>query len=177
MKFDFRVRPIEGFTPKIGELISMLDYTRAVTLDDIKDLNQVELDLLVDEESNSIGALLMHIASIEAVHQVVAFENRDFNETELLKWETPLWLGKKAQSEIKNHLLEYYIDELAKTREKTLSLFKSVDDHWLSEEKKWDNGIPHNNYWLWYHVMEDEINHRGQIRILKRMALQKRNLV
>ncbi|QOR67841.1 DinB family protein [Cytobacillus suaedae] len=173
MKLDFRVRPIEGFTPKIGELMSMLEYTRALTLEDIKDLSQVELDQLVDEESNSVGALLLHIASIEAVHQVVAFENRDFNESELLKWETPLWLGQKAQTEIKNQPLEYYIDELTKVREKTLALFKTVDDGWLSVEKKWDNGVPHNNYWLWYHVMEDEISHRGQIRILKRMIFTK----
>ena len=31
------------------------------------------------------------------------------------------------------------------------------------------NGIAYNHYYLWFHVMEDEINHRGQIRSIKRL--------
>jgi len=56
-------------------------------------------------------------------------------------------------------------------REKTLAMLGSKNEEWLFEENNWDNGVSHNNYWLWYHVMEDEINHRGQIRLIKRMLL------
>ncbi|MFK9093966.1 hypothetical protein [Bacillus salipaludis] len=31
----------------------------------------------------------------------------------------------------------------------------------------WDR--PANNYFKWFHVFEDELSHRGQIRIIKKM--------
>lgn len=166
---DFRISSWQGFTEKIGELVSMLEYTRELTLSEVSDLTELELDYLADHGSNTIGSLLLHITSIEFVHQIISFENRDINEVERMKWGSALELGEKARAEIKNHSIEHYLEELSKTREKTLTLLKSKQDDWLFEENKWDNGIAYNNYWLWYHVMEDEISHRGQIRIMRRM--------
>jgi uncharacterized damage-inducible protein DinB len=166
---DYRIRNIGEFSQKIGELASMLEHTRAVTLEEIKDLTEEELDYLVDEGSNSIGSLLLHIASIEFVHQVISFENRDINELELKQWKAALELGEGARTTIKENTVHYYINEMAKVREKTLAQFKRLDDEWLFQEKEWENGVPYNNYYLWFHVFEDEINHRGQIRSLKRM--------
>jgi len=166
---DYRIIQREGFDGKIGELVSMLTYSRDVLLDDIKGLSQAELDLIAYEGANSIGALLMHIASIDLVHQVITFEKRDLNEDEYSHWEAALLLGKKARDQIKNQPLSYYIKELSEAREKTLSLLSWENEEWLFEENKWGNGVLHNNYWLWYHVMEDEINHRGQIRVIKRL--------
>lgn len=34
-------------------------------------------------------------------------------------------------------------------------------------ERKWPNGVAYNQHYLWFHVLEDEISHRGQIRMLK----------
>ncbi|QED46082.1 DinB family protein [Cytobacillus dafuensis] len=166
---DYRIIPRENFTDKIGELVSMLEHTRAVTLSEISNLSQSELDYLPNEGSNSIGSLLLHIASIEFVHQVISFEKRDLNEDEYLKWGSALELGDKARDVIKNHSLEYYLDELFQIRENTLTYLKLKKDSWLFEENKWGNGVSYNNYYLWFHVMEDEINHRGQIRTIKRL--------
>lgn len=166
---DYRIKEQTGYTPKIGELVSMLDYTRAVTLADVEGLSTEELAHLADGHSNSIGALLMHMAAIEFVHQVIAFENRDLTERELEQWLVPLELGDKARSKIRNQPLDYYLDTLKKVRDKTLSLLESVDDSWLYEEGEYYNGVVYNKYYLWFHVVEDETSHRGQIRILKRM--------
>ena len=166
---DYRIKEQTGYTPKIGELVSMLNYTRAVTLADVEGLSTEELDYLADGHSNSIGALLMHMSAIEFVHQVIAFENRDLPERELEQWIVPLELGDKARSEIRNQPLDYYLDALNKVRDKTLSLLESVDDSWLYEEGEYYNGVVYNKYYLWFHVVEDETSHRGQIRILKRM--------
>jgi uncharacterized damage-inducible protein DinB len=65
--------------------------------------------------------------------------------------------------------VDYYIEEMSKVREKTLTQFEGLNDDWLFKEKEWGNGVPYNNYYLWFHVFEDEINHRGQIRSIKRM--------
>lgn len=82
-------------------------------------------------------------------------------------------LGDKAREVIRNHSIEYFLDKLSEVRDYTLTYLKSKDDKWLFEENKWDNGISYNNYYLWFHVMEDEINHRGQIRKIKRLLKNK----
>ncbi|EDL66474.1 hypothetical protein BSG1_03940 [Bacillus sp. SG-1] len=48
---------------------------------------------------------------------------------------------------------------------------KKLNDDWLLTEKEWGHGAPYNHYYLWFHVFEDEINHRGQIRSIKRQLL------
>lgn len=167
---DYRIKEQAGFSPKIGELVSMLDYTRAVTLADVEGLSIEALDYLADGQSNSIGALLMHMAAIEFVHQVITFENRDLTQQELEQWLVPLELGDKARSAIRNYPLDYYLDELKKVRDHTLSLLESVNDSWLYEEGQYDHGVVYNKYFLWFHVVEDETSHRGQIRMTKRIC-------
>lgn len=172
---NFQIKETTGYTPKIGELVSMLDYTRAVTLEDVKGLSTEQLDFLADEHSNSIGALILHMAAIEYIHQIIAFENRDLTQQELERWIVPFELGSKARSKICNQPLKYYLDELADVREKTLALMKGVEDDWLYEEGQYYNGVTYNKYYLWFHVVEDETSHRGQIRMLKRMLDNRKN--
>lgn len=31
-------------------------------------------------------------------------------------------------------------------------------------------GTPTSNYFKWFHVFEDEINHRGQIRLIRKLT-------
>lgn len=166
---NYRIKTKENYTEKVGELVSMLEYSREVTLSEIFSLSRSDLDYLVIDSSNTIGALLLHIASIEYVHQVISFEKRDLTNDEYIKWGTALELGDKAREVVMNHSIDYYLDELSKVRENTLTYLKSVKDNWLFEENQWSNGISYNNYYLWFHVMEDEISHRGQIRTIKRL--------
>ncbi|RNA66702.1 DinB family protein [Alteribacter keqinensis] len=170
---DYKIKTNDSFTEKVGELVCMLEHSREVTLHDISQLNQSELDCLPHDSSNSIGSLLLHIASIEFVHQVISFEERDLTKDEYLKWGPALEIGDKAREVIRNHSIDYYLDELSRVRENTLTYLKSKKDSWLFEENKWGNGVPYNNYYLWFHVMEDEINHRGQIRTIKRLLRHK----
>ncbi|MFT4412244.1 DinB family protein [Fredinandcohnia humi] len=170
---NFRIKQKEGYTEKIGELVTMLEHTRDITLEEISQLSQSELDYLPDNTSNSIGALLLHMASIEYVHQIISFENRDPNEKELAKWQVALELGEKGRAGIKGNPLSYYLDEFSQVRAKTLELMGSRNDSWLYEENQWDNGVTYNNYYLWYHVIEDEISHRGQIKTIKRLLAKK----
>lgn len=165
---DYVIKAHKGYAEKIGELVSMLEHARAVTIWELGGLRQEDLDHLPSHDSNTIGALLLHIASIEKVHQVISFEKRDLNEEEQKKWSAALELGEKARNGIKGQPLEYYLEELAEVRRETLKGLKSKDEAWLFEENTWRNGVAFNNYYLWFHVLEDEISHRGQIRLLKR---------
>lgn len=41
-----------------------------------------------------------------------------------------------------------------------------ANNEWLYEEAPW-GGVSANNYFIWFHTFEDELSHRGQIRILR----------
>ena len=62
----YLITDIDGYTPHVGRLVSMMNYVRWTTVAEVEDLKIEHLDYLHDAESNSIGALLMHIAAVEA---------------------------------------------------------------------------------------------------------------
>lgn len=167
MQIDYRIRSVEDYTPNIGQLVSMLEHTRAVTLQEIKDLTVEQLDFFLVDGGNSIGALLKHIAAIEKVHQLISFQNRDFTKEELEDWNDALFLGEEGRKIYKNEV-QYYIQILNKVREDSLQYLREKDDAWLMSEGRWENGVVFNQYYLWFHVLEDEISHRGQIRMIKK---------
>lgn len=166
MNIDYRIRSVDGYTKKIGELVSMLEHTRAVTLGEVKNLSVEQLDLIMQSSGNSIGALLKHIAAIEKVHQLISFQNRDFTKEELEIWEDALYLGEAGRA-ICGHEIQYYVQLLQSVREESLKYLSEQGNEWLMSERKWPNGVVYNQHYLWFHVLEDEISHRGQIRMLK----------
>ncbi|WAH44731.1 DinB family protein [Alicyclobacillus fastidiosus] len=145
----------------------MMNYVRFTTLSAVQGLSTEQLDYLPDENSNSIGALLLHIAAVELGFQIEIFDGRKPNETEVAKWGAAYGLGEQARKEVKGKPLEFYIEEMTAVRNGTLAEFKERQDDWLTIERQWD-GNPSNNHFIWFHVFEDEINHRGQIRILRK---------
>ena len=63
--------------------------------------------------------------------------------------------------------VDHYVEILTALREQTLSAMRERDDAWMDIEKRWGERRV-NHHWMWFHVIEDELNHRGQIRWLKR---------
>lgn len=162
------ITDLDGYTPEISRLLSMMNYARFTTLHAVKELSTEELDCVVDPEGNSIGALLLHFAAVEYYYQVDTFEERELNENELSKWGPALDLGEEGRKHIKGNDLSYYLNILDEVRNQTFDLFKSVDDEWLHKEAPFWYDKPANNYFKWFHVFEDEINHRGQIRLIRK---------
>nr|WP_243646944.1 DinB family protein [Scopulibacillus darangshiensis] len=160
----------DGFSPQVGRLVSMMNYARFTTLQMVEGLSVEELDFLLDDAGNTIGMLLAHMAAVERAYQILTFEKRDLNDDDEKEIGLPLFLGQKAREEIKGKELDYYLQKLEAVREKTLAGFKERDDDWLEEMTPFWEDLPANNYFKWFHVFEDEINHRGQIRwICKRL--------
>lgn len=157
----------EGFSPEIGRLVGMMAYTRWTTLRAVDGLSVEQLDHLHDERSNTIGALLAHIASVELAYQRITFEGRGVslpeNEAELT---AAMQLGERARADIRGKPLEHYVGLLQAVRAFTLGELAHRDDSWLNDTTTW-NGRKVNNYFKWFHVFEDELNHRGQIRWLR----------
>jgi uncharacterized damage-inducible protein DinB len=158
----------EGYSPQISRLLSMMNYARLTTLNTVKGLSRNQLDYLHDSECNSIGGLLSHIAAVEFGYQILTFEKREFTEEELNQWRPALDLGDLGRQNIKGKDLDYYINLIDKVRQKTLEEFKKRNDEWLNEETSFWGNKQANNYFKWFHVFEDEINHRGQMRWIKK---------
>ena len=161
------VTDIPGYTHDISRLICMMNYARLVTIKSVEKLTVTELDYQFDEKSNSIGALLLHMAACDLYYQVSTFEERDLNEEEMKKWEAALELGEKARKEIKGNNIEYYLKAMSDVRDRTYELLKGKDDKWL-EVKVSSGKLEFNTHYFWFHVFEDEINHRGQINFIKK---------
>jgi len=165
----FVIGPMEGYSPQVGTLVSMLNYNRHTIIRMVQSMTQDQLDHLYDEKSNTIGALILHLGATEKFYQINTFEGRqDFNDAEKKIWGAAMRLGDEGRKVIKGKDVKYYLDTIHEVREKTLEEFKKKDDAWLlAVDPEWSKQEPLNTYWKWFHVCEHESNHRGQIAWLK----------
>lgn len=156
-------RDLPGYTPHLSRLVMMMTYARQTTLRAVQGLSTSQLDFLPHPEGNSAGMLLAHIAAVEEGYYLGTVEGRDVD------WDTPARaLGQKGREALKGRPLEHYLSELVRVREGTLKGFLGLDDTWLHATDT-TRKMHVNNYFLWFHVVEDEINHRGQIRLLRKL--------
>ena len=155
----------EGFTPQMGVLVSMLDAMKERVAGSVKNHSVYELDYLMDEKANSIGALIMHLASAEKLYQVMTFEGRYFNKEEEKLWGAALDLGDSGRETFKDHEVDYYLDLYDEVRAKTKEELAKRDDTWLQEEIP---GAGMTNFYGWFHVMEHQSSHLGQILLLQK---------
>lgn len=160
-----RIAPLPGYTPTIGRLVAMLTYSRETLLAAVAGLSRGDLDHLHDAASNSIGALLAHVAAVERWYQVLTFEEREPSDAEIAPWLAALDLGEAGRRQLRGREPESYVDDLARVREATFAGLARRDDAWL--EAPLPAKPAFNAHWAWFHVAEDEINHRGQIRWLR----------
>ena len=163
------VGPKAGYTPQLGTLVSMMNWMRQVILRPVRGMSVKDLDYLHDDESNSIGAMLWHLAATERFYQIHTFEGKrwgDWSQEDRDNWNVASGLGDQARKMIKGHKLDFYLDKLKEVRQNTLAEFAKRDDEWLlAVDHDWPWG-PTNNYCKWFHVCEHESNHNGQIKYI-----------
>lgn len=162
---SFRLEPLPGYAPTIGRLVGILLYARQTTLAAVEGLTIAKLDHLQDGSSNSIGALLAHIAAVERGYQCLTFEERAPSAVERAKWEPALTLGAEGRRLLRGEPLEHYVNELSGVRRLTLKGLAARDDAWLERPLRAAPAM--NAHFAWFHVAEDEISHRGQMRWLR----------
>lgn len=160
-----KIGGVEGASPQIGAMISMLEDLKDRVENKVKNMSQYELDYLHDEKANRIGSLIMHLAAAEAYYQVFTFENREFNEEEKKKWGVALDLDKGGRDTFNGHPAQYYLDIYNEVRAKTIAELKKRDDAWFNETTK---GSGMTNHYCWFHVMEHQSSHLGQILFLSK---------
>lgn len=164
------IGPRAGFSPHVGTLLSMMTWMRSVIVGPVQGMSTEQLDFLLDENANSIGSMLLHLAATERFYQVHTFEGKkwgDWSDEDKKRFGVAMSLGEGARNAIKGNDLNYYLDTLKEVRENTINEFQKRDDKWLlAVDDKWFWG-PTNNYCKWFHVCEHESNHNGQIKLIK----------
>src|SRR6516162_6140916 len=146
----YLIGDVPGFTPQIGRLVSMLNNVRHTTLAAVAGLDAAALDYVHDAQSNSIGALLLHIAAAEVGYQAATFHDRELNALEREDWDGALALGDRSRQKIRGHELPYYLSRLEHVRAGTLLELGRRDDAWLQDETIFGNGQRVNNYFKWF---------------------------
>ncbi|SNZ01359.1 DinB family protein [Flagellimonas pacifica] len=163
------IGPMDGYDPQVGTLLSTMNMMRAWVINSVKNLTVEQLDFQIDEQSNSIGAMLLHLAATEKYYQLHTFDGLEWgtwSEDIKAEWDIPSGLGKLGREQIIGNEVGYYLEKLKEVREYTKKEFAKRGDKWLMEiDQDWPWG-PTNNYCKWFHVCEHESNHRGQMKFI-----------
>ncbi|MEO9967461.1 MAG: DinB family protein [Reichenbachiella sp.] len=163
----------KGYSPKIGTLLSMMTMMREWVIEVVKGLSIEQLDFQIDDQSNSIGAMLMHLAATERYYQLNTFDEMEWGtwgEEIKKEWDVASGLGEEARMQIKGNDIDYYLSALEKVRSVTKKEFAKRDDEWIMKSEPFFDGQLTNNYCKWFHVCEHESNHSGQMKfIFKRL--------
>ncbi|MFD1675957.1 DinB family protein [Alicyclobacillus fodiniaquatilis] len=145
-----------------------MNYVRQTTTWEVQELTTKQLDYRQDDDANSINSLLRHIASIETFYYITTIERRTMTKAEMERWGPALELGPAGNLILRGYSLDEQLACLNEVRTRTLEGLQQKNDDWLSEEFPLNTETKANNYFAWFHVFEDELNHRGQIRILRK---------
>jgi hypothetical protein len=165
--------PRPGYSPQVGTFVSTLTWMREANgiLISTKGLTQADLDVLFDQNANTIGALMLHLAASETYYQLNTFDGKawgSWSDAIKQQWDAAMILGDAGRKSIKGHDRDYYVNILHEIREKSLAEFRKRDDAWLmAVDKDWPWG-PTNNYCKWFHVCEHEAHHTGQVAMLRK---------
>lgn len=164
---QYAIKNTEGYSPQMGALISMMDDLKGRVTRIVENLNQEETDFLLDAEANRIGALILHIAATEKYYQEATFYDQKLDEEKDEEWLTALRLGDKAREELVGQPISYYLEKWDEVRNKSKEVLMTKDDQWLLELRdSAPGGAEYNYYWGWYHVMEHQANHMGQLALI-----------
>ncbi|MDB4918841.1 DinB family protein [Mucilaginibacter sp.] len=148
----------------------ILQDTRITTILSLKILSPEELDWQYKEGWNTIGALLSHVVGIETYFRIEFVEGRKFTDDENEKWLPAIEMGIHLPKLIIQQPVEDYVAQLTESRELMLSELASLTHEDFTQRiDDYDDETGCNLAWVLYHMAEDEIYHRGQISIIRKL--------
>ncbi|HEU5292939.1 MAG TPA: hypothetical protein VFU05_19970 [Cyclobacteriaceae bacterium] len=158
---------------QIDQLILFLNLAKQNILNFVLEISTDELDYAVNRHTPTIGTLLKHIIAMEYLIQLKTFEKRGFNAKEASLWQSALpGPNKMLDRAIRGNPVTFYTKLWMKTRNATIKRLRGKEESWLYEV---DGG--YNNYFMWYHLLEDHLCHFGQIKaIAKRIPTRRQKL-
>ena len=168
--------PVEGFTPQLGRYVAQMTEVRDDLKREVADLSIQQLDWHPDEQTESIGTLLLHCDAVEWswLHEDVLGKRSAEYPGE---WSEAMPVRVGA-AQVTGRPVEYYLQKLQATRERSLEILRGFTDADLSrlvgeaepppgEEKR---SRLFTIDWVIWHIIEHEATHVGQIELLRRLA-------
>ena len=151
-------------------LIGIVDDARVTTLQRVAGISVDELHWQYREGWNSVGALLSHITAIEHYFRIVFIEKRELTDAENERWLAGLEMGEHLPKLITGEPVETYIAGLAESRQLLLDALRPLTFEQFSERMEvYDPETGSNLAWILYHMAEDEVHHRGQISLIRKL--------
>lgn len=164
----YRIGPRAGYAPAVGVLAAMLTNARHTLRKAVRDLPPAALHAAPAGARNSIGAILAHLAAAERMFQVMTFEDRRFDEAEEASWGPAFRYDAGAADGTGLDELRTRLEEV---REATLAGLRERDDAWLAAPRPFF-GHAANNHYYWFHYLQDEVRHTGQIILIRKYLLE-----
>lgn len=154
----------------IQYLAGMAKDTRQVTLSLLNSLTREEIDWQYQPGWNSIGALLDHIAALDHFFRIEFVEDRKLSEAEIHLWEAALDMGEQLPKLIGIKTIEDYKQSLMESGEMFYEALSKIGIEQFSRRRnEYDELNGSNLAWVLYHKVEDEIYHRGQISLIRKL--------
>lgn len=159
----------------IDYFLGIIEDVRYTTLHTIEGISTEELHWQIHEGWNTVGVLLSHMISCEKYFRIEFIEDKRLNEEERKEILPGMDMGKHIPELITNQSVEAYIAELEISRKALIQAIRklSVEDFHKKREG-YNPETGHNLAWTLYHMAEDEVHHRGQMTIIRK--LYKRNI-
>lgn len=168
--------PVEGFSPQIGRYVAQLTEVRNDLKQEVSGLSIAQLDWHPDEQTESIGTLLLHCDAIEWswLHEdVLGKPSAEYTGD----WSEALPI-RRSVPQVRDRPVEQYLRQLEATRERTADILRGFTDADLArlvgeaepppgEEKR---SRLFTIDWVIWHIIEHEATHVGQIELLRRLG-------
>ncbi len=168
--------PVEGYTPQIGRYVAQMDEVRRDLKQEVNGLIVGQLDWHPDEWTESIGTLLLHLDAVEWswIHEDI-FGVSDDDYPGVWSEAMPIRFGVP---QVQGRPLEWYLEKLDATRERTLEVLRGFTDDDLLRLVGEANLGPEMEKrstlytidWIVWHILQHEASHVGQIELLRRLA-------
>jgi uncharacterized damage-inducible protein DinB len=151
-------------------LLGILEDVRVTTWQTVQNLTVEELDWHYKEGWNTIGALLSHITALEHYFRIEYVQGRKLTEQENQKWEPGLDMGKYLPQLIIGQAIDAYKALLTESRQLLLQALKNLTfEDFTKRVEGYDADTGCNLAWVLFHMVEDEIYHRGQISMVRKL--------
>jgi len=148
----------------------ILSDTRLTTILTVQNLTTMELDWQFKEGWNTIGALLSHISALQHYFRIIYIEKRAMTEEENDRLIPALDMGIYLPFLISGKNITDYLNEMNYSLDEFLKSLSTLTFGDFSEVlQNQDYGERCNLAWILFHMIEDEIYHRGQISIILKL--------
>jgi uncharacterized damage-inducible protein DinB len=168
--------PVEGFAPQVGRYVAQMNEVRADLTQELEGLTIEQIDWHPDENTESIGTMLLHIDAVEwswIFEDIFGKPDTEYPG----EWSEAMPI-RVGVPQVQGRPIEWYLDKLNATRERTLDVLRGFTDEDLKRlvgESEPRPGQEKRSYlftidWIIWHIIHHEASHAGQIELVKRLG-------